>query len=377
MSRPRLPNERVGTGFVKRTLCVVAVVGFSGLFLLGAWQVRSVLFLLFLSVLLAVFWRGLSRLLTRVTPLPGRWAVGAVVLALGLLSALLGWLVAPPLVGQAQRLFEVAPSALQGLERALEATPLGAGLSEGLPSVPDELVLDLLVPRLTDFAEQFLGHLFGTVAATAGLVTNLVFLLFAALFFALTPDAYRRGLVRLVPKGRRARFDEVLRASGRTLWLWLLGRLVAMVSVAVMVSLGLWLLGVPLALLLGFIAFLLDFVPYIGPFVAALPALLLASTVSPLTVVWVAVLYLAAQQIESYLVTPIAQRWAVDMPPVLTLVAVFVFGGLFGFWGLLVGTPLMAVILVFVRELYLRDVLDDPPAAEGAAKLPAAARRDA
>lgn len=118
-------------------------------------------------------------------------------------------------------------------------------------------------------------------------------------------------------------------------------------------------LEVPLALLLGVIAFLLDFVPYIGPLVASLPALLLAFSVSPLTAVWVALLYLVVQQIESYLVTPVVQQRAASLPPVLTLIAVFAFGGLFGLWGLLVATPLMAVILVFVPTLYLGDVLGD------------------
>lgn len=88
-------------------------------------------------------------------------------------------------------------------------------------------------------------------------------------------------------------------------------------------------------LLLGVIAFLLDFVPYIGPFVASLPALLLAFSVSPLTAAWVALLYLVVQQIESYLVTSVVQQRAASLPPVLTL------------------------ILVFVPTLYLGDVLGD------------------
>lgn len=263
---------------------------------------------------------------------------------------------------QLQLLAAAVPEALEELERTLTTTPLGRALRREMPDMTDqETVMDLLLPRLTDFAGQFVVQLFGTFAATAGVVTNLVFLFFTALFFALHPDFYRGGVVALFPKARRARLDEVLRAAGETLWFWLLGRFVAMVAVGLMVTLGLWALDMPLALLLGFLAFLLDFIPYVGPFAASVPALLLAFTVGPWTFVWVALLYTAVQQIESYLVTPVVQQRAVELPPILTLIAIFGFGGLFGLWGLLVSTPLMAVLLVFVRKLYLEDVLGDAP----------------
>lgn len=364
-----------GGSFVRRTLTVIGLVTLSALLLLGAWQVQTVVFLLFLGVLLAVFWRGLARPLVRFTPLPETWAVGVVIVLLTVLFGLLGWFFAPPLAEQVQQLVVALPTALGELERSFERTPFWRSVRQDVPDMPGEMLLDFLLPRLTDFAGEFVGQLFGTLAATTAVITDLVFLFFTALFFALHPDFYRRGVVKLLPKAQRERFDEVLLASGQTLWSWLLGRLVAMLSVGVMVTLGLWALDMPLALLLGVVAFLLDFVPYIGPFVAAVPALLLAFTVGPWTFVWVALLYLVVQQIESYLVTPVVQQRAVELPPVLTLVAIFVFGGLFGIWGLLVATPLMAVILVFIRKLYLEDVLGDAPGEDATPRRPILVRR--
>jgi predicted PurR-regulated permease PerM len=364
---PRKRDDPGGVrGFVPRALVVIGLATLTVLLLLGAWRVRSVVFLLFLGILLAVFWRGLARPLARWTPLPMTWAVGVVIVLLAVLTGLLGWFFAPPLVTQLQLLVAAIPEALGELERTLENTPLGRAMHREMSDMADqENAIDLLLPPLTEFAGQVVMQLFGTFAATAGVITNLVFLFFTALFFALHPDFYRGGVVALFPKVRRARLDEVLREAGETLWFWLLGRFVAMIAVGLMVTLGLWALDMPLALLLGFLAFLLDFIPYVGPFAASVPALLLAFTVGPWTFVWVALLYTAVQQIESYLVTPVVQQRAVELPPILTLVAIFGFGGLFGLWGLLVSTPLMAVILVFVRRLYLEDVLGDAPS-EGA-----------
>lgn len=140
---------------------------------------------------------------------------------------------------------------------------------------------------------------------------------------------------------------------------------------------GLWLLGVPLALSLGFLAGLLELVPYVGPVLAAVPALLLAFVQAPELGLYVLLLYVGVQQLEGDLLTPIIQEVAVDLPPVLTLVATFVMGALFGVLGLLVATPLAALALVLVRMLYLEDVLGEkaPRHRRGAPSRPPEAER--
>jgi predicted PurR-regulated permease PerM len=126
----------------------------------------------------------------------------------------------------------------------------------------------------------------------------------------------------------------------------------------VTVAAGLSLLGMPLALGLGLIAGLLEFVPFIGPIVAGLLAVLVAFAQGPMQAVWVAVLFIALQQIEGGVLVPLIQRWTVSMPPLLGLGAVIVFSALFGPLGVLFGTPLMVVLLVWVRKLYVEDVLE-------------------
>lgn len=348
-------------GFVKRVFIIVGVVALVGLLLLLLWLVWPLILLTFLSVLLAIFWRALGWPLSRYTPLPERWAVLVAVLLFTGLTGLGAWFSAPQLAEQATQFLSTLPSALTQLSDTLAQTPVGQNLMDVLPEAEE---VPEAMPSLEAVAPQVMGlfePLFGTFAGIARVTTDLIYVFFAALFFALAPKQHRHGLVKLVPKGGRARAREVLSAMGKALRGWLLGRFVAMVAVGVMVTLGLWALGIPAALLLGVLAFLFDFIPYLGPFLAAVPALLLAFTESPTTVVWVAGLYLVVQHIESYVVTPLVQEQAIDLPPILTLVSIFLFGSLFGFLGLLVVTPLMAVTLVLIRMLYIEDALGDLP----------------
>jgi predicted PurR-regulated permease PerM len=133
---------------------------------------------------------------------------------------------------------------------------------------------------------------------------------------------------------------------------------VAMIAVGAITWVGLTLLGVPLALGLAFLAFLFEFIPVLGPIAAAVPAILVGLSESPMLGLWVALLYIAIQQVESYILLPLLQRWAVNLPPALTLIGIVAFGVLFGWIGVLLATPLMVATTVFIREVYLESILE-------------------
>ena len=132
-----------------------------------------------------------------------------------------------------------------------------------------------------------------------------------------------------------------------------------MAAVAVLSGVGLWLIGVPLALALGLIAGLLDFIPYVGPWLGAAPAVLLALAEGPAEAVWTAILFLVIQQVEGNVLMPVIQKRASALPPVLTILAVVAFGVLFGFMGVFLATPLLLVLIILVRMIYVEDVLGD------------------
>src|SRR5690606_44568 len=120
-------------------------------------------------------------------------------------------------------------------------------------------------------------------------------------------------------------------------------QLISMTVVGVLTGAGLWLLGLPLAFILGALAALLAFIPNIGPVLAAVPAVLLALADGPTTVLWVIGIYVGVQAVESYLITPVVQQESVSLPPALTISFQLLMGVLYGILGLALATPLAAL----------------------------------
>src|SRR5690606_26087532 len=146
-------------------------------------------------------------------------------------------------------------------------------------------------------------------------------ILFVGLYVAFEPGTYRRGILRLVPPARQAAAVDLLDSIIDKMSWWLLGRIVSMAVMGIFVGGGLWLLGMPMALSLGLLAALLEFIPNFGPLLAAVPALLVAYAQDQQTLYQVTILYVVVQTLESYLITPLVQRQAIEMPPALLIVA--------------------------------------------------------
>jgi predicted PurR-regulated permease PerM len=127
--------------------------------------------------------------------------------------------------------------------------------------------------------------------------------------------------------------------------------------VGILVGIGLWWLGMPFVLSLAFIAFVLEFIPTVGSVLSAAPAVLIAFTQSPSMALWVMLFYLVLQALEGNLLMPLIQQTVSRLPPALSLLIILIMGTLFGFLGLLVATPLLAVVIVLVKMLYLEGML--------------------
>jgi predicted PurR-regulated permease PerM len=317
--------------------------------LLLAWMVRDVLLLGFAGVLLGLVFRAPAEWLTARTPLPHGVAVIAVVLALfGLLAAVF-MLRGADIRSQANQLRERIPRAAQQLQAELERTELGREVVRNVPE-PAELLPDSAgaVQRAT-----------GAVTRTFAFLANVLIVLFLGIVFALTPRVYSENVLRLVPPRRRARAEALLGALGHTLRWWLLGRLISMSAIGVLTWIGLTVLDVPLAFVLALIAALLSFVPNIGPIVSAVPAVLLGLVEGPEKAIMVALLYLAVQAIESWLLDPVIDRKTIYLPPALTVLAQLAMAVIAGIVGVALATPLAAVIAVSTRMLYVEGVLGD------------------
>ncbi|MGF7163338.1 putative PurR-regulated permease PerM [Rhodoligotrophos appendicifer] len=332
------PSRRFITQTLGTALALVAI--------LLIYQLSQLLLLVFGSIIFASLLVAASQFLEKYTPI-GRMAGLAIVLILVAVS-IGGFLFVfgSQIQAQVMALIQTFPSMISSV-----------GHQVGIPDLWD---------RLGEQATQILnrGGVFGSIAGyTSNVVTALsggILILVAGAYLAVDPDLYKRGFVTLFPRESRKHARAALDHSGEALKLWLLGQLLTMLFVGVATTIGLFIIGVPSALTLGILAGLLEFIPYFGPILSAIPAILVALSVGDTTVYWVMGLYLLIQQIENNVVVPLVQRQTVDLPPVLGLFVVLALGLLFGPLGFLFGMPLTVVIFVMVKLLYVREVLEEP-----------------
>jgi predicted PurR-regulated permease PerM len=215
-----------------------------------------------------------------------------------------------------------------------------------------------LMANITTPGGSSLSSFGRTLLSIGSGIADLVIVIFAGIYLAAQPNFYRAGAIKLVPPRRRKVAAEAMLESERALRLWLKGQAIAMLVVGVLTGAGLWLIGMPSALVLGLIAGLLEFIPFAGPIIAAIPAVMLALVIGPEMVIWVALLYLAIQQLEGTLLAPMIQQYAVDLPGVVLLFSLIGFGILFGTLGVILAAPLAVVTLVLVKRLYVIETLD-------------------
>ncbi len=344
-----VPRTSAHGEFLHRVVMLHGVTLVFLLVLAGIWYSAEAILLIFACVLFAILLYELSQLARRKLHLRSRYSLPLVVVLILLIIGGGGVLMAPNISDQADKLAATIPTALTELRRTLGQYDLARRLLGGIPS-DDQLrtYLTAMVPNAGLFFSGILGA-----------VGNVLIITFVGIYFAAKPLLYIEGFVTLVPQAKRARAREVLDEIGRTLAQWLVGKAVSMVVVGTLTALGLSILGVPLALILGIIAGLLDFIPYLGPLMAGVPAVLIAFSHSPELALYTLGLFGIIQLIEGYLLQPLIEQRTVSLPPAFTIVMQVLFGTLFGLAGVALATPLTAVLAVLVTMLYVQDVLGD------------------
>lgn len=328
--------------FVSRVLVVAAVATL----LFMAWKVRSAFLLVLAAVVAGVLLDAGARPVKRWTGLSRSWALTIVGGVLAVALALVVWLAGSQLQSQFSALINQLPQGLQTIEQRL-----------GLPVIGTDPTQEGGVQGHLRELLQRLASVGLTVASALG---SLVLVVIGAFFLAANPDLYRRGVVKLFPKHRHRMVDETLGDCGTGLRLWLLAELIAMAIVGVLAGLGTWLIGLEAPLVLGLFAGLTEFIPILGPIIGAIPALILAVTHGAMTFVWTLLLFVAIQQLESNVITPLLQQKMVTIPPALLIFTIAAFGLLFGTLGVIVAAPLTVILYIAVKKLYVREALDEP-----------------
>lgn len=336
--------------FIERLVVAVIVIGVA----LLLWNLRGLFLLVFGAVLVSVILNIVALPIRERLDLPG-WAalLAAVLIVVGVVGAAF-WTFGAQVALQAEALRQMIPTAWLAMEARLDAWGLG--------------------DAVRDWTASF-GHGGGVVAnignfaVTVGNgIADTLLVIVGGIYLAAQPGLYRVGLLKLVPRRGRDLAADALDASGRALRLWLLGRMVSMAAVGLMTWIGLSIIGVPSALALGLLAAVLEFIPFIGPFLSAVPAILLAFAESPEKALWTALLFVIVQQIEGNLLEPMVQQRAVDLPPALLLFALAAGGIIFGAVGVVLAAPLTVVLYVMVKRLYVQEALHTPTPLPGQKK---------
>jgi predicted PurR-regulated permease PerM len=314
------------------------------------WQMASSLLIVFAGVLFAALLDAAARALAPIVPLGRPWRLTLVLLLLGaLLGFGLAW-GAGKLPEQTRLLLNVMDTQLDILREHL--------LSYGV---------DLLGPEWgRDFAQwllsnqgRFLSHAHFLLGGASSLLTGALVIVFLGILFAFDPSGNRESLVMLVKPSYRARTREVMDEMGSVLRLWFVGQLIRIILMTMFVWLALYWIGLPGPFVLGLQAGLSNFIPYLGPIVAAIPVALVAMPHGVSLLIWAVVVYTIIQSIEGYVIGPLIQRHAVETPPAFTLVAIVLLGGLFGVIGIALAMPLVAVGRVAIIRFYVEDYLGD------------------
>jgi predicted PurR-regulated permease PerM len=203
------------------------------------------------------------------------------------------------------------------------------------------------------------GVLPGFLRLSTSFLEAVIVTAISGIYLAAQPRVYRDGIVWLFPPSTHARVGEIVDGIGEGLRLWLLGQLIQMILIGAMVTIAVGIIGVPSPLALGLIAGIAEFIPYLGPILAAIPAILVALTKSPELALWTLVVYIVIHQIEGQIIAPMVQRRLVSIPPAVLLLGIAALTYLFGAVAIIFAAPIAVVIFTAINLIYVRDTLGE------------------
>jgi predicted PurR-regulated permease PerM len=318
----------------------------------------DVLIIIFLSIILAVYLDAVSGFLQRRLTVPRSVGLAAAVaLTIGGLVGVV-FLIAPAVTSQVQDLIANLPKFLSGLDQSIDRLfrnipVLRRGVSEGAGP-------GLLATALNELVGVLRGAAVPYLKGGIELIIEVISVFVMALYLSRNPATYVEGVIALVPPERRPLARIILYDLKFTLHAWVVGQLIAMSVLAVLTTLGLWLLEVPYFLAFGVFAGVAAIVPFFGTlFSTLIPALFALGAAGLAKALFVTLLGIGVHLIEANFVAPVVMERKVNLPPVITIAGVLLIGKLFGLAGLIVAVPILAFVMVLIRHILMGEVYGD------------------
>jgi predicted PurR-regulated permease PerM len=342
--------------FTRRVLVVVGIMLLAVLLAYFLWSVGGGILVVFAGVLFAILLDAIARVVCRYTPIRRGFALLIAMIFLALLAFGGSWFGGSRVAEQAPQLSRQLSKSLDRIYRKVQHSGLAPRSMVKGPTMGASGEKKVL-----SYGKQMIGNVTGLLGVTIGMVADMFIILIVGIYFSISPQFYVESCVLLVPAHKREHFIRVFGTIGHALRRWFLGRIMAMVLVGVLTTAGLYAIGVKLASLLGIIAGLLTFVPYLGAIISAVPAILVGVLEGPLVAVYVAILFLVVHIIEGYVFTPLVQKRIVHVAPAFLLIAQLLAGLFAGVFGIFVATPIAITLTIAVQMFYIEDVLAESP----------------
>jgi len=335
----------------RRLYPAVTFIVILGIILLVSWYAFDLILLTFAGILLAIFLRtGIIFLRSQFGFSEGLSFSIAVIAFLLFLGLAIG-LSAPHISNQIGELVTKFPHGWNIVENYFRSYLNEEHISQ---ATQDASIANLF-PKDLNLLEKTTT----IFSSTLGIIASFFLFLAVGIYVAYDPMLYMNGFIKLFPLEKRARVQFILFKINEILSWWIFGKVIAMFVIGVLTTIGLLILGAPLAATLGLLAALMAFIPTIGPIIAAVPAILIAFVKSPILAFYVLILYIVLQSLESYLITPYIERRTISLPPAITLIVQLLMGIIAGLLGLALAAPLAAVVLVLVKMIYIEDIIED------------------
>ena len=325
-------------------LWTITMTALAVIVLWAAYLVRDILLLIYIAGLLATGFSPIVRLIERQKALPigtrrfPRWLAILVlyVFILGSLTAI-GFLVFPPLVEQAQQLWATLPAMFERAQQFL--------IAKGI--LNEHLTFRQAVERAPrPGGGETVGTVVGAVTGVVGGIVGLLTILILTFYFLVESGTLRRNLLQLFPRRNRARVDAVTREITTKVSAWLGGQLLLGGVIGVTSALGLWLLDVPFFYVLALISGIGEMIPVVGPILAAIPAIAVATTVSMQKALLVLIFFVVQQQFENHVLVPKVMERQVGVSAVTVILALLIGGKLLGIAGAILAVPTAAILQV-------------------------------
>ncbi|MEO8109431.1 MAG: AI-2E family transporter [Ginsengibacter sp.] len=312
-------------------LIVVVLLLFKTLF--------SVLLLSLAGVLFAIYFHGCASFFRKKPHVPLGWSLALSIVINIILLVAFFWFVGARLQQQVSDLTDTLPKTINNAKAYLQKSTAGSKALDYLNSSGNS-------QKTMSIAKSFFSSSFG-------ILSDVYIILLLGMFFIASPFTYKKGIVHLLPPKAKDKGASLLDEIHKVLKNWIKGQLFGFLFIAVLTGLGLWALGMPLILTLALIAGLLNFIPNFGPIIALVPAGLIGLMQGTTTAILVLCLYTLIQVVQSAVTQPLIQKKMVSIPPALIIFGQVAMGLLGGFWGVLLATPVIAIIMTLVNKLYV------------------------